>query len=156
SDSCRLDTACGLRLAAYGCEALAAYGCEALAAYGLGLHCGLTSFKAMNDLIAELLAHDRVRAARHHIERTDEVTLARQAALSAVPAPTGAEGQRAARVAELFRELGLRDVGVDEVGNVVGWAGGGAADVGAQRAAPLPEIGRASCRERGWRWVGGG
>ncbi len=92
----------------------------------------------MNDLIAELLAHDRVRAARHHIERTDEVTLARQAALSAVPAPTGAEGQRAARVAELFRELGLRDVGVDEVGNVVGWAGGGAADVGAQHAAPLP------------------
>src|SRR5881628_1022152 len=123
-------TACGLRLAAYGCEALAAC--------GLGLHCGLTSFKTMNDLIAELLAHDRVRAARHHIERTDEVTLARQAALSAVPAPTGAEGQRAARVAELFRELGLRDVGVDEVGNVLGWAGGGVVDVGAQHAAPLP------------------
>src|SRR5438876_2153864 len=92
----------------------------------------------MNDLIAELLAHDRVRAARHHFGRTDEVTLARQAALSAVPAPTGAEGQRAVRVAELFRELGLRDVGLDEVGNVVGWAGGGAADVGAQHAAPLP------------------
>src|SRR5947209_19918925 len=92
----------------------------------------------MNDLISRLLAHERIRAARHHIERTDEVTLARQAALSAVPAPTGAEGQRAARVAELFRELGLRDVGVDEVGNVVGWAGGGAADVGAQHAAPLP------------------
>ncbi|HEY6208977.1 MAG TPA: hypothetical protein VIW28_07960, partial [Gemmatimonadales bacterium] len=91
----------------------------------------------MNDLIAQILAHDRVRAARHHIERTDEVTLSRQAALSAVPAPTGAEGRRAARVAELFRELGLRDVGVDEVGNVVGWAGGGAADVGAQHGAPL-------------------
>ena len=92
----------------------------------------------MNDLIARLLAHDRVRAARHHIERTDEVTLARQAALSAVPAPTGAEAQRAARVAELFREIGLRDVAVDDVGNVVGWAGGEAVDVGAQHAAPLP------------------
>ena len=75
----------------------------------------------MNELIARLLGHERVRAARHHIERTDEVTLARQAALSAVPAPTGAETQRAARTAELFREVGLRDVLIDEVGNVRGW-----------------------------------
>src|SRR5438093_971236 len=77
----------------------------------------------MNDLIAELLAHERVRAARHHIERTDEVTLARQAALSAIPAPTGAEGRRAALVAELFREIGLSDVAVDQAGNVHGWFG---------------------------------
>lgn len=75
----------------------------------------------MNDLIARVLGHDRIRAARHHIERTDEVTLARQAALSAIPAPTGAETQRAARVAELFREVGLENVKVDEVGNVFGW-----------------------------------
>jgi tripeptide aminopeptidase len=75
----------------------------------------------MNDLIAKVSAHERIRAARHHIERTDEVTLARQAALSAIPAPTGAETQRAARAAELFREVGLRDVIIDEVGNVHGW-----------------------------------
>jgi acetylornithine deacetylase/succinyl-diaminopimelate desuccinylase-like protein len=78
----------------------------------------------MNDAIAKLVGHERVRAARHHIERTDEATLARQAALSAIPAPTGAEGQRAARLAELFREVGLRDVFIDEVGNVHGWFGG--------------------------------
>src|SRR5207247_5797266 len=107
-----------------------ACGCQPLAACGLGLHCELTGFKTMNDLIAKLLAHDRVRAARHHIERTDEVTLARQAALSAVPAPTGAEAQRAIRVAELFRVVGLRDVTVDGVGNVLGWAGGAAAGAG--------------------------
>jgi len=70
-----------------------------------------------------LLAHERIRAARHHVERTDEVTLARQAALSAIPAPTGAEGRRAARVAELFREIGLSDVAVDHAGNVHGWLG---------------------------------
>jgi acetylornithine deacetylase/succinyl-diaminopimelate desuccinylase-like protein len=75
----------------------------------------------MNDLIAKLSAHERIRAARQHIERTDEVTLARQAALSAIPAPTGAETQRAARTAELFREVGLGDVVIDEVGNVHGW-----------------------------------
>src|SRR6266576_3406524 len=77
----------------------------------------------MNDLISRLLAHERIRAARHHIERTDEVTLARQAALSAVPAPTGAEGRRAARVADLFREIGLSDVSIDHAGNVQGWCG---------------------------------
>src|SRR5207244_6471 len=59
--------------------------------------------------------------ARHHIERTDEVTLARQAALSAIPAPTGAEGRRAAHLAELFREIGLSDVSIDHAGNVQGW-----------------------------------
>src|SRR5213080_602607 len=75
----------------------------------------------MNDLLSRLLAHDRIRAARHHIERTDEVTLARQAALSAIPAPTGAEGRRAAHLAELFREIGLSDVSIDHAGNVQGW-----------------------------------
>src|SRR6266849_570473 len=75
----------------------------------------------MDHAVSRLLAHQRIRAARHHIERTDEVTLARQAALSAIPAPTGAEGRRAARIAELFREIGLTDVAVDHAGNVHGW-----------------------------------
>src|SRR5712691_7759611 len=75
----------------------------------------------MDHAVSRLLAHERIRAARHHIERTDEVTLARQAALSTIPAPTGAEGRRAARVAELFREIGLCDVRVDQAGNVHGW-----------------------------------
>jgi len=75
------------------------------------------------DTIDALVAHERVRAARHHIERSDESTLARQAALSAIPAPTGSEGARGAHVAGLFREAGLSDVAVDEVGNVTGWLG---------------------------------
>lgn len=87
----------------------------------------------MNDVITRLLAHERIRAARHQIERTDELTLARQAALSAIPAPTGAEAQRATCVAELFREVGLTDVLIDAAGNVHGWAGGAA-----QHATPLP------------------
>ncbi|PYP48719.1 MAG: peptidase M20 [Gemmatimonadetes bacterium] len=77
----------------------------------------------MNDLLSRLLAHERIRAARHHIERTDEVTLARQTALSAIPAPTGAEGRRAAHLAKLFREIGLSDVAVDHAGNAHGWFG---------------------------------
>jgi acetylornithine deacetylase/succinyl-diaminopimelate desuccinylase-like protein len=80
--------------------------------------------------IDALLNETRVRGARAHIERSDEATLARQAALSAIPAPTGAEDARGARVADMFRDVGLTDVRVDEVGNVRGW------HVGAQHAAP--------------------
>src|SRR5947199_594795 len=83
---------------------------------------GLVS-RAVDHAISRLLAHERIRAARHHIERTDEVTLARQAVLSAIPAPTGAEGRRAAHVADLVREIGLSDVAVDHAGNVHGWFG---------------------------------
>lgn len=75
------------------------------------------------DPIEAVVAHERVRAARHHIEHCDERTLTRQAALSAIPAPTGAEGARGAHLAELYREAGLTDVAVDEVGNVTGWMG---------------------------------
>ena len=72
-----------------------------------------------------LLSHDRVRAARAHIERSDEATLGRQATLSAIPAPTGAEAARGARVAAMLDEVGLQDVKVDEVGNVRAWHGSG-------------------------------
>ena len=74
-------------------------------------------------MIDSLLAHDRIRAARAHIERSDETTLARQATLSAIPAPTGAETARGARVAELFHEVGMSEISIDEVGNVRGWHG---------------------------------
>ena len=74
-------------------------------------------------MIDSLLAHDRIRAARAHIERSDEVTLARQAELSAIPAPTGSEAARAAKVVELFAGVGLHDVAVDQVGNVHAWYG---------------------------------
>src|SRR2546421_4641273 len=77
----------------------------------------------MPDAIDTLLANERVRAARAHIERFDEVTLARQATLSAIPAPTGAEGARGARIAQLFDDIGLQDVKTDTVGNVRGWYG---------------------------------
>src|SRR5882762_1000118 len=76
-----------------------------------------------SESISALVAHERVRAARLYIERSDESTLARQAALSAIPAPTGAEGARGAHVADLYREAGLKDVTVDDVGNVTGWLG---------------------------------
>jgi len=114
----------------------------------------------MNDLIARLLAHDRIRAARRHVERADDVTLARQAELSATPAPTGAEGARGARVAELFREIGLSQVGVDQAGNVRGWLGNGHGSAPVVLAAHLdtvfgPEV-DVRVRRRGQRLEGPG
>src|SRR5690348_7028196 len=72
-----------------------------------------------------LFSHPRIAAARAHLERTDQLTLERQASLSAVPAPTGAEWLRATRVAELFREVGLVSVKIDSAGNVLGWLNNG-------------------------------
>jgi tripeptide aminopeptidase len=72
-----------------------------------------------SSVVAHLLGQDRVSAARRHLERTDEASLARQAEVSSIPAPTGAEGPRGSYVASLFREAGLRDVRTDEVGNVL-------------------------------------
>jgi acetylornithine deacetylase/succinyl-diaminopimelate desuccinylase-like protein len=74
-------------------------------------------------VIQELLSHPLVRAARTHIERSDDVTLALQAELSTIPAPTGAEGTRAARVAAILGEIGLEGIASDAAGNVRGWLG---------------------------------
>jgi tripeptide aminopeptidase len=81
-----------------------------------------------------LLSHDRVGAARAHIERSDEITLGRQALLSAIPAPTGGEAARGARVAEMLHEAGLENVNIDDVGNVRGWYGKTGAGSGEQGA----------------------
>ncbi|HET8712050.1 MAG TPA: M20/M25/M40 family metallo-hydrolase [Gemmatimonadales bacterium] len=70
----------------------------------------------------------RVRAARAHIERSDEATLARQKSLSEIPAPTGAERARGERVAQLLADAGLHDTTVDGVGNVRAWYGIGESD----------------------------
>ena len=74
-------------------------------------------------MIDALLAHDRIRTARAHIERSDELTLERQAALSAIPAPTGAEAARGTKVAAFLANAGWGNVSVDVVGNVHAWLG---------------------------------
>ncbi|MDP3911328.1 MAG: M20/M25/M40 family metallo-hydrolase [Gemmatimonadales bacterium] len=79
-------------------------------------------------MIELLLSDGRIRAARRFIERSDDDTLARQAALSAIPAPTGAEAARGARVAGMLDDAGLADVAIDAVGNVRGWYGTGGHD----------------------------
>jgi acetylornithine deacetylase/succinyl-diaminopimelate desuccinylase-like protein len=62
--------------------------------------------------------------ARARLAANDERLLSTQVALSEIPSPTGSEEARGASVAERFRALGLRDVGVDDVGNVLGTRNG--------------------------------
>jgi tripeptide aminopeptidase len=62
----------------------------------------------------------RLAPARARLAASDERLLTTQIAISEIPSPTGAETARGASVAERFRNLHLRDVRIDSVGNVVG------------------------------------
>src|ERR1041385_776351 len=81
------------------------------------------TLRAMSGTVEQVLSHERVCAARAHVHRSDEATLARQGALSGMPAPTSAEGARAARVAAMLDAAGLASVEIDDGGNVRGWHG---------------------------------
>lgn len=73
--------------------------------------------------MASLLAHPQVAAARSHLEHADNLTIERQVELSTIPAPTGSETARAARLADLLRDVGLNRVATDPAGNVRAWWG---------------------------------
>ena len=63
---------------------------------------------------------EHLEPARSAIRAADERVLRDQVALSSIAAPTGAESARGEQVVSRFRALGLRDVHVDDVGNVLG------------------------------------
>ncbi|HEU4643461.1 MAG TPA: M20/M25/M40 family metallo-hydrolase [Gemmatimonadaceae bacterium] len=59
-------------------------------------------------------------SARRALAARDEEILATQVAVSEIAAPTGEEHERGEWVASRFRALGLRDVRIDDAGNVIG------------------------------------
>src|SRR5690606_32903318 len=70
-----------------------------------------------------IVSHPRVRTARAAIHSRDRETVEEQIRLVSIPAPTGAETDRARYVRRRFDELGLERTRVDEVGNVLGYLG---------------------------------
>lgn len=62
-----------------------------------------------------------VARARDRLAAADRETIDTQAAIAAIPAPTGTEGERARYAADRMRAIGLRDVGIDAAGNLTGW-----------------------------------
>lgn len=73
-----------------------------------------------DSLVERLLAHGSVNSAREVIRATDERTIEDMIAATEIPAPPFGEGARGAWMEERFRELGLDEVHVDDVGNVLG------------------------------------
>ena len=69
---------------------------------------------------AELNADPIVRAAMEAARRNEPSTLDLQVRLCEIPAPLLQEAVRGQELQRLFLELGLRDVRVDAVGNVIG------------------------------------
>ena len=90
--------------------------------------------------VAALASDDAFVRARAQLVRMDEETLARQRHLSSIPAPTGAEGERARAVGRAMHQAGLMDVATDEVGNVTGWLRGEAAAPPVLAAAHLDTV----------------
>src|SRR3989442_505734 len=72
---------------------------------------------------ASVAAHPALAHARAELVRSDPQTLDLQAALSAIPPPTGAESARGEHVAQVMRQTGLDSISTDAVGNVCGWWG---------------------------------
>lgn len=102
----------------------------------------------------------RLGAARAALAAADDGVLREQIALSAIPSPTGSESARGAHVAARFHALGLRDVRVDEVGNVLGTRDGTDDDAPVLICAHLdtvfPPEADVSVRRRGARLDGAG
>lgn len=80
--------------------------------------------------IESVAALPAIHRAREVLFTADRETLELQTTICRVPAPTGSEGERAQLIAKHMRALGLAQVRLDEVGNVLGTWGGAAGDNG--------------------------
>ena len=74
----------------------------------------------MNERVRRLLADSRLQAAFARFPSMEAWLQKQQMEVTAVPAPTGLEGLRAEWMLRQMKDLGLRSVDVDEVGNVMG------------------------------------
>ncbi len=78
------------------------------------------SYPPVQEEVARLAGSPEVRAAFDHFRSQESQFAQWQMEATRVPAPPFGEAARALWLADRFRELGLRDVQVDEVGNVFG------------------------------------
>jgi tripeptide aminopeptidase len=75
---------------------------------------------AYTPTIDRLLAQPDVDRLLSRVKHSQQETIALTVRIAQIPAPTGAEGERAAFVAQEMTALGLADVHTDAVGNVIG------------------------------------
>lgn len=110
--------------------------------------------------IASLMSSAAVQAALAAIRRDDELTLADQIALTEIESPPFHESVRAADYARRLRELGLTDVRIDAVGNVIGvrpgTGGGPRLAIGAHLDTVFPGGTDVKVRQEGGRYLAPG
>ena len=70
--------------------------------------------------VEALTAIEAVQKALAFMEEDHEAIVEKQCELALIPAPTGSEAAKAARMLEMFKEEGLEDCHIDEYGNCVG------------------------------------
>ena len=75
--------------------------------------------KTHKDRISGLIRNTTVRDAFADIVSQQEQNIATLIELTEIPAPPFGEEKRGQRLAEMFKEAGLNDVRIDEVGNVI-------------------------------------
>ena len=67
-----------------------------------------------------LTANEAVQKALNFAFEDHDAIVEKQCELALIPAPTGNEAAKAARMLEMFKEEGLEDCHIDEFGNCVG------------------------------------
>ena len=112
------------------------------------------------DDLKTLAALPRVAAGLKALDDGAEASMAMQVELCEIPAPTFKESVRAAEIVRRMKALGLTDVSIDEIGNVVGKRPGKGTGpvlaIGAHMDTVFPEGTDVTVRREGNRYFGPG
>ena len=87
--------------------------------FALTLATGLFAASSLPAQEADPAGHPAVRAALDRIRADNAWTIDQQVSICEVPAPPFAEERRAAEMKQRFEALGLRNVRIDSIGNVI-------------------------------------
>ena len=93
-----------------------------------------------NAAMKALISNSGVVSALEYIKQADEITLKEQLEMVVIPAPSYYEQAKGKYVYDKFLEIGLEDVHVDEVGNVLGSIKGSCSDSCVVLAAHLDTV----------------
>ena len=100
--------------------------------------------------IAAIRNNRNVQAAMEHIVAIEPQSRRDLIELTEIPAPPFGEENRARRFAEMLRQAGLRDVTIDEVGNVIGRRPGKGGDRGIAYSGHLDSVVPVETAVKGW------
>ncbi|MDZ7807318.1 MAG: hypothetical protein U5K71_09390 [Gracilimonas sp.] len=81
---------------------------------------GITVQQNFKDEVNQLTGDETIQQALNHIEEVDEVTVQNQIMITEIPCSPFLEEVRATKYAEMMTDLGLKQVRIDEEGNVIG------------------------------------